>query len=72
MDDHCCCMQVFGSIRKTVNGTVLKSAPEFNGEGATFVINKYFIVPPGQSMDFRAGFHGCQAGCLTALSALCT
>jgi hypothetical protein len=42
-------LQVFGSIRKTVNGTVLKSAPEFRGEGATFVINKYFIVPPGEN-----------------------
>jgi hypothetical protein len=38
---------VFGSIRKTVNGTALKSAPEFNGEGATYVLNKYFVVPPG-------------------------
>jgi hypothetical protein len=27
---------------------VLKSAPDFNGERATFVINKYFIVPLGE------------------------
>uniref|UniRef100_A0A383VQ16 Uncharacterized protein n=1 Tax=Tetradesmus obliquus TaxID=3088 RepID=A0A383VQ16_TETOB len=39
-------IQVFGSLRKTVNGTVLKSTPQFNGEGATYVINKYFLVPP--------------------------
>jgi hypothetical protein len=60
-------VQVFGSIRRTVNGTLLKSAPEFNGEGATYVINKYFIVPPGEAQqpgaickDRRHLFNGLQ------------